>query len=515
MDEKKKTVVMVGVMLGMFASSLNQTLIGTAMPQIVSHMGGMVLYSWVFTSYMLISTTAVPIFGKLSDIYGRRPFYILGLVIFMAGSALGGFSGEMWGLIVCRGIQGLGVGMLMANSMAVVGDVFPPAERGRWQGALGSVYGLSSIIGPALGGYITDNLNWRWVFFVNLPVGLLAFALLYVTLPKAGKLKKRPQIDYAGLVTLIAAVIPLLLALTWGGKDYMWGSHRIVGLLSLSAVSAVSFFFAESHAREPILPLSLFKNKIFTISSAIVFLTGIGMFGTIMYIPLFVQGVIGGSATASGLVLMPMMISTVLASVLTGHIVTWTGRYKIAALAGILTMTAGMYLLSAMNVSTTNTGAGINMIVTGSGLGVIMPLFVIVVQNTFSHKQLGVVTATVPFFRGIGGILGVAVMNTLMNNTFSRELNSTVPAGLRQQVPADVLNVLLDPQVLINREALGRIRGGLPPVLDLEIDKIVAGVKSALALAIHDIFLFGLIALILSLALAPFIKEIALKNSNE
>jgi EmrB/QacA subfamily drug resistance transporter len=497
MPGNRKIAIMAGVILGMFASSLNQTLVGIAMPEIISQMGGMALYSWVFTSYMLASTAVVPIFGKLSDIYGRRLFYISGLVIFMAGSALAGFSGNMWEIIACRGIQGLGVGMLMANSMAVVGDIFSPAERGRWQGALGTVYGLSSIVGPALGGYVTDHLNWRWVFFVNLPVGLLAFVLLYATLPGPAERRKKPRIDYAGLVTLVTAVTPLLLAMTWGGRDYAWKSPLIIWLLAVSAGSAALFFYAESRAGEPILPLSLFKNRIFAVSSVIIFLTGIGMFGTIIYMPLFVQGVIGGSATASGLVLMPMMISTVLASELTGHLVSWTGRYKIPALAGILTMTAGMYLLSAMDISTTGAEAAAGMVVTGTGLGVIMPLFVIVLQNAFPQKLLGVVTATVPFFRGIGGILGVAVMNTLMNSTLARELALTVPVGMGQAIPA---------------ETLVQIQAGLPLSLNKDIESAVAAVKSALALAMHDVFLFGFIAVGLALLLAPFIKEIAFKK---
>lgn len=515
MSKKRTIAVMVGVLTGMFFSSLNQTLIGTALPKIISHLGGMNLYSWVFTSFMLTSTTAVPIFGKLSDIYGRRPFYLWGLIVFMTGSALCGFSREMWELIIFRGVQGLGAGMLMANSMAVVGDIFTPAERGRWQGVMGAVFGLSSVIGPTLGGYITDYLNWRWVFFVNLPVGVLALALLYVVLPKIKLGKNRPKVDFAGLTFLITAVVPLLLALTWGGKDYAWNSLQIIGLLGSSAVSVALFLLAESRAPEPIIPLSLFRSKIFVVSSIIVFLTGIGMFGTTMFIPLFVQGVIGSSATQSGLVLMPMMLSMVLASTISGQIISRTGRYKMLTFIGIFIMAVGMYLLSAMDTNTTNSKAIINMIVVGFGLGVTMPLFVIMVQNAFPKNQLGVVTAAVQFFRSIGGTLGVAVMGTFMNTTFSSEMATSLPADIRKMVGPDKLSALLNPQVLINPESLTQLRSQLPQAFNLELDKVVMAVKTALAFAIHDVFLFGFAVIVLSFFFAFFIQEIPLKTSHD
>src|SRR5256886_13517759 len=448
--------ILIGVMLGMLLASLDQTIVGTALPHIVADLGGLEHYAWVVTAYLLASTVTVPIYGKLSDIYGRRVFFIGGMIIFLIGSALAGTSQNMTQLIIYRGIQGLGAGGMMPIALAIIGDLFSPAERGKWQGLFVAVFGLSAIIGPTLGGWITDNWGWRWVFYVNMPVGIIAILTAGFVLPKLVT-RREHIIDYLGVVTLVAGTVPLLLAFSWAGTQYAWDSWQIISLFSFSVVMLIIFFLVEVRATEPIISPQLFKNSIFTVSTIAMFLVSAGMFGAILYLPLFVQGVLGNTATDSGLVLTPLMLGFMFSSIVGGQLLSRTGRYKILAMIGFTIAAIGMFMLSRMTPNTSQGEVVRNMLVTGLGIGVMMSLFTIVVQNAFPYRQLGEVTASLTFFRSIGSTMGVAVMGTIMTNEFHNALQSNIPAILKHIVSADRLAQLENPQLLLAPDFVAKI----------------------------------------------------------
>src|SRR5437660_3379623 len=356
--------ILIGVMLGMLLASLDQTIVGTALPHIVADLGGLEHYAWVVTAYLLASTVTVPIYGKLSDIYGRRVFFIGGMIIFLIGSALAGTSQNMTQLIIYRGIQGLGAGGMMPIALAIIGDIFPPSERGKWQGLFVAVFGFSSIVGRALGGWITDNWGWRWVFYVNMPVGVIAILTAGFVLPKL-VIRRQHIIDYLGVVTLVAGTVPLLLAFSWAGTQYAWGSWQIISLFSFSVVMLTIFLWLETRTNEPIISPKLFKNSIFVVSVIATFLVSAGMFGAILYLPLFVQGVMGNSATNSGVVLTPMMLGFMFSSLVGGQLLSRMGRYKVLAIFGFAVAAVGMFLLSRMTATTVQGEVVRNMIITG------------------------------------------------------------------------------------------------------------------------------------------------------
>jgi EmrB/QacA subfamily drug resistance transporter len=409
-----KATAMLGAMLAMLLAALDQTIVSTAMPQIVRELNGLEHLSWVFTAYMLASTVTVPLYGKLSDLYGRKPFYLAGIVLFLLGSILCGTAHSMFELILYRGVQGIGGGAIMVNSFALVGELFSPRERGRWQGLLGAMWGLSSVLGPLLGGWITDSATWRWVFYINIPLGLLALAVIYFFLPSIGN-HKGSKVDYLGGVLIGMGVTPLLLALVWGGSTYPWGSATVLSLFALSAALLAAFVFVESRAEDPVLPMRFFKNPAFTVSVGTVFLTAIGMFGSIVYLPLFAQNVLHTSATGAGLVLTPMMLGIVFASTLSGQVVSRTGKYKWLAVGGVALATVGMYLFSQMSTETTYLELVRNMVVMGLGLGTTFPIFNIVIQSAFGAQFLGVTTASVQLFRSVGATVGTALLGGLFN----------------------------------------------------------------------------------------------------
>jgi len=330
MGTRTKMLVMAGTLLGLFTAAMDQTIVGTAMPRVVAHLGGYEHYSWVFTGFMVVSTTAVPIVGKLTDMYGRKFFFLGGIAVMMLGSALCGMSQSMMQLIAFRAIQGLGAGTIMATAFAIIGDVFPPAQRARWAGLMSGVFAAASVAGPLIGGYITDNLNWRWVFYVNLPVGALALSVFFSVMPSV-RSRLRHQLDYWGVTMLVLAVVPLLLAFSWANEQYPWLSVQIIGLLTFAALAGLIFAAVEMRAAEPILPPALFRHPIFLVSAVVTFLTAMGMYGSVVYLPLFVQGVIGSSATNSGLVIMPMMLSLSITAAIVGQVLGRWGRYRIIA----------------------------------------------------------------------------------------------------------------------------------------------------------------------------------------
>jgi EmrB/QacA subfamily drug resistance transporter len=509
--------ILLGVILGTLLAGLDQTVVGTALPRIVASLGGLEHYAWVVTAYLLASTVSIPIWGKLSDIYGRRIIFIGGMVIFLAGSALAGTSQDMTQLIIYRGIQGLGAGALIPIAQAVIGDIFPSAERGKWQGLIFAFAILATIIGPTLGGWITDNWGWRWVFYVNMPVGAIAILTAGFAMPK---LVNRTQhiIDYLGVVTLIAGTVPLLLAFSWAGTQYAWGSWQIIGLFIFSAVMLVIFFLVEMRTAEPIITPQLFKNSIFLISVMAMFLVSAGVFVAILYLPLFAQGVLGESATNSGVVLTPMMVGFIFSSIVGGQLLSRTGRYKILAIIGFAVAAIGMFLLSRMTV-TTNQGEIIrNMIITGLGAGVLLSLFTIVVQNAFPYRQLGEVTASLNFFRSIGATIGVAVMGTIMTNAFQSDLQSNMPQALTRLASARHLPLaqLQNPQLLLAPDVVAKIQHGFAAFgaqgLAL-FGQLIEAIRVSLSSAITTVFFLGFIILLLGLFSVLFLREIPLSKS--
>ena len=495
-------IAVIGVLLGLLLSALDGTIVGTAMPRVVAELGGLEHYAWVATVYLLGSTAAVPIFGKLSDLYGRKWFYVGGLLLFMLASALCGLSQSMTQLIAFRGLQGVAGGILAANAFAIIGDIFPPKERGKWQGVMGSVFGVASVIGPALGGWLTDGPGWRWVFYVNLPVGVIAIAVLLVGLPAIRPHEPGP-IDWLGAATIVGATVPLLLAFSWGGTEYPWSSPQIIGLLLLAVVMTVAFLLAERRAPEPIIALHLFQDRTFTVSVISMFLVGAGMVGAIMYIPLFMQGVIGASATESGTVMTPMMIALVAASTLGGQVISRVGRYKWASLSGLALMTAGLWLLTRMGIDAGRGDVVRNLVVLGLGIGLAMPTFTLAVQNAFPAKDLGAVTAAVQFFRSIGSTIGVALMGTF--------LTTRLASGLATGIPPQVAQALISPEATRMIEAQFAL---LPDGARL-FAELMGALRLALATSVHDVFLVAAIVAFGGVIVAVFLPETPLRGRQD
>lgn len=508
---------MAGLILTLLLSALDQTIVGTAMPRIIAQLNGFERYAWVTTVYLLTSTIMVPIIGKLSDMYGRKYFLLGGAIIFVAASALCGASGDlplpfdgMNQLILFRGLQGIGGGMITGIVFAVIGDIFPPAERGKVQGMFAGVFGLSSVIGPALGGWITDNLSWRWVFYVNLPVGLLAIGALFFAFPYFASEGGKRAIDWWGVGTLIASLVPILLALEWV-TGYGWGSARVIGGLAFGFVMLGAFLVAESRAKEPILSLDLFKNRVFAVSAVALFMTGMGMFGAILFIPLFMQGVLGVSATASGSLLTPLMLALIVGSVASGQLVSRLGRYKLVATLGLALMTVGLFLLSGMRVDTTTATVVRNMIVTGLGLGLTMPIYTLAVQNAVDRRLLGAATAATQFFRQIGGTVGTAIFTSLMLSRYHTQFNAGVPNG----VPAQALTAFDNPLQLVQIRAALEQQFAAQPGGAALLATLLDNVKESLVYAIQGSFLLAAILLGVALAVNFFLQDIPLKKGFE
>ncbi|MFB3053329.1 MAG: MDR family MFS transporter [Dehalococcoidia bacterium] len=517
LSTRTRVVVMAGTLLGLFTAAMDQTIVSTSLPRIVASLGGLGLFPWVFTSFMITSTTAVPIVGKLTDMYGRKPFYIAGVAILLLGSVLSGSSQSMEQLIAFRAVQGLGAGMIFGIAFAVVGDVFPPAERGKWSGLLGGVFASASVLGPLIGGTLTDHVHWRWVFYINLPLGFVALTVLFFGMPALRPLT-RPKLDYIGAALLMATVVPALLAFSWAGSRYDWASTEIIGMFTWSAVALAMFTYVELHTEEPLLPMGLFRNRIFAVSAVVTFLMGIAMFGALSYIPLFVQGVIGASATNSGLVIMPMMIAMAISSAITGQIMSRLGRYRVLGVIGLAIMAAGMYLLAQMDVNATNFIARRNMVVMGIGLGMSLPLFMLAVQNAVPHRVMGVATSTMQFLRSVGGTMGVAIMGSLINSTLSSELAANTPRQVTENAPPALLERIRNPQFLLSPEQLSAVRGAfeeLGPQGTQLFEASIFAVKTSLATAIGDAFWLAVFVMAASVLVGAFLKEVPLRSEHD
>ncbi|MBZ9595661.1 MFS transporter [Streptomyces erythrochromogenes] len=490
----REVLVPIGaLLLGLLIAALDQTIVSTALPTIVSDLGGMAHLSWVVTAYMLAATAATPLWGKLGDQYGRKKLFQYAIVLFLIGSALCGLAQDMPQLIGFRALQGLGGGGLIVLSMAIVGDIVPPRERGRYQGLFGAVFGATSVLGPLLGGLFVDNLSWRWVFYINLPIGLVALVVIAAALHIPVRSSKH-TIDYLGTF-LIACVATCLVLVASLGATWGWGSARIVGVAVLGILLLAGFLLVERKAAEPVLPLKLFRIRTFTLCSAISFVVGFAMFGAMVYLPTFLQIVQGVSPTMSGVHMLPMVIGMLISSTASGQIVSRTGRWKVFPLAGTAVTALGLLLLHQLHRTSSTWEMSVYFFVFGAGLGLVMQVLVLVVQNAVSYADLGVATSGATFFRSIGASFGVAIFGTVFTNQLDDKLSASL-ADVTLPADAGIPELEADPR------AIGALPGDLRPrVLD------------AYATAITDVFLYAVPVVLIAFVLACFLKEDKLRAS--
>ncbi|KIR64773.1 MULTISPECIES: MDR family MFS transporter [Micromonospora] len=441
LNPRQLRLLMFGLMTGMLLAALDQTIVGTALPTIVGELGGIDHYSWVVTAYLLASTASTPLYGKMADLYGRRPVFLFSIGTFLLGSLLAGLSQDMTQLIVTRGVQGLGAGGLMTLAFTIISDVVSPRERGRYQGLFGAVFGIASVAGPLVGGYFAEA-NWRWIFYLNVPLAILAIVVCYHVMRLIPFQRREHAIDWLGAALLVAGVSCLLLALSWGGNSYAWGSAVIVGLFVAGAVLGGLFLLQEARVAEPILPLRLFRSRTFALANGAGFVLGLVMFGSIIFIPLYLQIVKGASPTRSGLLMLPMMAGIIVTSILTGRAMTRIGRYKWFPVAGSVVLLAGMLLFTRLAVDTSLWVAFGYLTVIGVGLGLSMQSLILAVQNSVGPRDLGAGTSSATFFRSLGGSFGVAILGAVLSSRLADQLAARMPAALAQLPPQQRAAVL-------------------------------------------------------------------------
>ncbi len=513
LDARQRLATVLGLMLTLFLAAMDQTIVGTALPRIVASLDGFDRYPWVTTSYLLTSTIAVPVFAKLSDLYGRKWLYLTGLIIFVLSSWLCGAAGNvplpldgMNQLIAFRGIQGVGGGAVMGLTFTIIGDLFAPAERGRYQGLFGGVFGLASVIGPIAGGFITDHFSWRWAFYVNAPLGIIAAVVLYRTFPYVPPHESSRRIDWLGLVSLSGWIVPLLLALSRVTADG-WTDPTVVALLAGAIVSFVVFIWAELTAVEPLMPPSLFGIRSIAIASCGVFVLGTSMLGMFVYLPLYLQGVLGMSAAGSGMLFVPMIFAMISASVASGQIVSRTGRYKALAVAGAILATTGMALLARLGAEATENDIIWRLAVAGFGFGAAQPVYALVVQNAAPRAQLGAATATSQFFRSIGSTIGVAVFGTILLGMYHDRLAVALPADTSREV-----RLVVDNPLLMNGEHGIVAHGGPRPEISPAVQ---ASVRASLAAGMQRVFFLAALVMAVSILLNLLLPELPLRGRAE
>ncbi len=513
---RRQTIgVVAGTMLALLLAALDQTIVGTAMPRIVAELNGLNYYTWVITAYLVASTIMVPIAGKLGDLFGRKPFLLAGMIGFVVASALCGQSHGMLELVVFRTIQGIFGGMLFATVFAVIGDLFPPSQRARLAGLFGAVFGLSSIVGPTAGGYITDTWGWRWVFYVNLPVGIIAVLLVLATMPFVRSSASLRDIDFKGAAALVAGLVPLMIALSIT-RDHGWTSREVLGLLGIAAVMLAIFFILEIRSDHPIVPFDLFKNSTFSVSMIVGFLSGFGMFGTIVFVPLIYQGVLGVTATNSGQLLTPMMLGLIVASTLVGQLMVRIRLYRFLGTAGVAVMLVGMWLLSQVTVSTSRLEVVRDIVIIGAGLGSTFPLYLTAVQSALPRNFLGVASSQVQFWRQIGGTLGTAVLGSVLSQRLPVHIGEQVTA---LHLPAQAARLVSgggsSPQTLFDPAQIAASRAKAASAFGSQgaaiFDQVLHAVRVALASTLHEVFLYGAAALIIALIATVFLKDVPLR----
>jgi EmrB/QacA subfamily drug resistance transporter len=485
-------VVVVGLMAGMFLAALDQSIVGTALPRIVSDLGGLDKLSWVVTAYLLTSTAVTPLWGKISDLYGRRAIFQAAIVIFLIGSALCGIAQNMPQLIGFRALQGIGGGGLLAIAFSIIGDIIPPRERGRYQGYFGAVWGASAVAGPLLGGWFTDGPGWRWIFYINIPVGIVALAIISIVL-KLPLQKREHSIDYLGAALIVAAVSALLLYLDWAGKNYGWGSSRALGLIVAAIVLVAIFIFVELRAKEPIIPMRLFRNSIFTTANLFGFLFGFAMFGSSIFLPLYLQAVKGMSPTRSGMALLPTVVGMMTFSILAGQLITRKGRYKIYPVIGSVVVILALLVLSQLSADAHYAQVALGALLFGAGMGLTMQTVVVAVQNSVEYRDMGVATSSATFFRSLGGAIGTAVLGAILTSRLDHHLADRL----------DTAGATID-RTTIDANNIESIRALTEPARSI--------VGEAFTSATNDVFLSCLPFIVAALIVVLFLKEVPLRT---
>ena len=492
------------VLLGIFLAALDQTIVGTALPVIVTALNGNDVYVWAFTSYLVAATVSGPLYGKLSDLFGRRLFFVIGVAIFLTGSVLSALSGQMWQFIGARGLQGLGAGALFPISLAIIGDIFAPSERGKYQGFFGAVFWISFLIGPAIGGLITDNFGWQWIFFVNLPLGAIALFIIWRTLPSVRSHSADTVIDYLGAALLVAALVPILIGLTnkQGGD---WTDPDVGGLVAIGLLLAAGFVFAESRAKEPILPLGLFRIRAFTASMLAFFLAAMGFFAAVVFLPRWYQVVAGSSATAAGYSILPLLGGLIVSAIASGQLIARTGRYKALIVVSLVVLAVGLFLLTHLRPNTPQPLVWLWMVVAGVGIGPCFAAFTLVVQNAVPVSELGVATSSVTLFQQLGGTVGLAIAGSIFGSVLLEEVPKQLSAA---GVPAQFASAFTSggSSALNNLARVGdlgasilaQVPAAFRPQVEPLIPAIVSGIHEAFSLATAATFTIGIITAVLA-----------------
>jgi len=501
MTHREVLSVIGGLMVGLFLAALDQTIVATALPTIVGDLGGLSEYSWTVTAYLLFATASTPLYGKIGDLYGRKRIFQAAILIFIAGSLVSGAAGSMGTLIAGRAIQGLGAGGLIALTLAIVGDIVSPRERGRYQGLFGAVFGIASVLGPLLGGFFTDQLTWRWVFWINVPLGLVALLTIQRTLHLPPK-RVEHKVDYVGAALIVAAVSSILLVTVWGGKEYAWDSAVIIGLGVFGLVMLVLFVLWELRVPEPLLPMRLFGNSVFTNTSITSFLFGFTFFGAIIYLPLYLQVVRGYSPTESGLLLLPLVLGIFITSAGSGQLVTRTGRYKIFPVVGLVIIPLALVWLSTLEVDTPIWNLCLRVFLLGLGLGLVIQTLVVAVQNAVDPRDLGVATSSNTFFRSMGGAIGTAVFGSVLTSTLTTELTA-VMEQLAGTLPPEAM-AQFDPTNLQTD----------PAAIQALPEAIRTPVLEAFTTALDRVFLIGVPVITLALLITLFLRELPLRETS-
>jgi len=512
LDPRVRAQIVAAVMLGLFLAALDQTVVGTALPRIVTDLHGNDIYTWAFTAYLLTATISGPIYGKLSDLFGRRPVLLFAVAVFLVGSLLSGVSREMWQLVGSRALQGLGAGALFPVALAVIGDLFDAAERGKYQGLVGAVFGLSSLIGPAIGGVITDTIGWHWIFFVNIPIGLVVFAVIWRTLPTVRPAAAKPRIDYLGATVLVAALVPILIGLS-NKQSGAWADATVGGLIAAGLAITAAFVWIELRSADPIVPIRLFTNRSFTISVIAMFMASMAFFTPVVFLPRWFQVVEGATATQSGYQILALLGGLIVSAILSGQVVARTGRYKLLALGSPVVLAVGLFLLSNLRADTPLPLLWSWMFITGIGVGPIFSIFTLVVQGAVPPRQIGTATSSLTLFQQIGGTVGLAIAGTVFG------------ARLAEELPRQLAESSLPPQIatrlatsggaagqLVGVGDLGKaILAGAPPEAQAQlapfIPEIVAAIHRAFSLAVASTFAFGIVAAVVAVAVVLFLRE--------
>jgi len=511
MSRNAKILATLGIALAMFLAALDQTIVGTALPRIVAELQGLDYYAWVATSYLVASTTMTPISGKLGDLFGRRSALLVGIVGFVLASALCGQAQDMTELIAFRGVQGLFGGVLFSNVFASVADLFDPKTRARVQGIFGGIFGIASVVGPVVGGYLTDNLTWRWVFYVNVPVGIIALAAVFFFLPSVAHKASWRDIDFLGAVTLAATLVPLLVGLSIT-RDHDWSSPEVLGLLAFSAIMGLIFFLIEQREKHAIVPFGLWKNRTFAVSMITSFFVAFGMFGAILYVPLIYQGILGIAATNSGLLITPMMVGLIGGSILTGQIITRVDRYRLVGTVAMIVMMSGLWLLGQVTVDTKEIEVVRDLVLVGAGLGATFPLYINASQAAVARQYLGVVSSQIQFWRNIGGTIGVAIFGAVLSHDLPKKIQENIAALNLPSAIVSNLSTSTSPQAIFDPAKIAALRASVPPALQPVIDQILVAVRAALASTIHEVFLYATVIVGVAVVASVFLREVPIRG---